>query len=68
MTPEIIAKIEQNLITVGTGSVRAIHESPLLPCLKAFKIAEEFKIPLEEIGKWCNEHKIKICKCQLGCF
>lgn len=39
-----------------------------LPCVKAFKIAEELKVNQKEIGDICNEEGIKIYACQLGCF
>ncbi len=39
-----------------------------LPCAMAFKIAREQNCTIEEIGKLCNELKIKIVSCQLGCF
>ncbi len=37
-------------------------------CAKAFQISEEHNIPMQEIGKCCNENSIKIAGCQLGCF
>ena len=37
-------------------------------CAKAYEIFEKHGIPLIEIGKYCNQNKIKIAKCQLGCF
>jgi len=39
-----------------------------LACAEAFEIAREFKVEVIEIGRICNQHNIKICKCQLGCF
>lgn len=37
-------------------------------CKDAIKIAEDFGIAPIETGKICNELKIKITNCQLGCF
>lgn len=37
-------------------------------CQQAFKIAEKLRISPMEIGSYCNENKIKIRGCQLGCF
>ena len=37
-------------------------------CKEAVHIAEELKLAPIEIGKICNELKIKIRNCQLGCF
>lgn len=39
-----------------------------LTCEKAHSLARELKVPLKEIGSICNELKIKITACQLGCF
>jgi len=39
-----------------------------LPCAVAFKIAEELKVPLREVGDAADRLRIKICNCQLGCF
>jgi hypothetical protein len=39
-----------------------------LACAEAFKLAHEFQVETIEIGCICNQQKIKICKCQLGCF
>ncbi len=39
-----------------------------LPCALCFKIAEEFGISKNEMGKILNEMKVKISQCQLGCF
>ncbi len=39
-----------------------------LPCAACFKIAEDFGISNQEMGKILNEMKVKISHCQLGCF
>ncbi len=39
-----------------------------LSCEKAHELSQELDIPLKEIGALCNELKIKIAACQLGCF
>jgi hypothetical protein len=39
-----------------------------LPCAMCFKIAEDFGISNNEMGKILNEMKVKISQCQLGCF
>jgi hypothetical protein len=39
-----------------------------LSCETAHTLAKELKVPLKEIGTLCNELKIKISACQLGCF
>lgn len=39
-----------------------------LLCAKAHKLAEELDITPREIGEICDELKIKIASCELGCF
>jgi peroxiredoxin family protein len=39
-----------------------------LSCEKAHELAKELNTSLQEIGALCNELKIKIAACQLGCF
>ena len=39
-----------------------------LSCADAFRIAEEQQAALADIGQICNENKIKLVQCQLGCF
>jgi hypothetical protein len=39
-----------------------------LPCGIAFRIAKEFGLGPKEIGQVCNQLKIKVSDCQLGCF
>ena len=39
-----------------------------LTCTEAFELAKNFETEIIEIGRICNQHNIRICKCQLGCF
>lgn len=39
-----------------------------ISCASCFKIADKLKVPLKTIGRLCNENKIRISYCQLGCF
>lgn len=39
-----------------------------ITCSEARKIAEELNVPYIEVGRMANELKIKIKKCELGCF
>jgi hypothetical protein len=49
---------------------KLIEASPngKMPCVMAFKIARECNCSVGEVGKLCNELKLKIVGCQLGCF
>lgn len=39
-----------------------------LSCEKAHEISAALNVPLKEIGALCNDLKIKIMACKLGCF
>jgi len=39
-----------------------------ITCSEARKIAEELNVPYIEVGRMANELRIKIRKCELGCF
>jgi len=39
-----------------------------LNCADAFKLAERLDVELHEISSVCNQSKIRISNCQLGCF
>jgi hypothetical protein len=39
-----------------------------LTCDAAHAIGKELNVPLREIGAVCDELKVKITACQLGCF
>jgi hypothetical protein len=49
-------------------AIRGKAKEGKIPCAACFKIAEEQGIPKREVGKICNEIKIRIGQCQLGCF
>jgi hypothetical protein len=40
----------------------------VLTCTKAFELAKKFDVNAIEIGRICNQNKIRISSCQLGCF
>jgi hypothetical protein len=40
----------------------------VLPCSKAFQLAEDHSVEVGVIGAICNQNDIKIVQCQLGCF
>lgn len=49
-------------------AVRSAAQGGRLGCGRAHELSEELGVGLEEIGAVCNELKIKIKECQLGCF
>jgi hypothetical protein len=49
-------------------AIQSAAISNRLTCGKAHELSATFGVPLQEIGTLCNELKIKISACQLGCF
>ncbi|MGE5455007.1 MAG: hypothetical protein ACM3O9_07415 [Methylocystaceae bacterium] len=39
-----------------------------ISCSLARKVAEDLGVPPQKVGEACNQLKIKICACELGCF
>lgn len=39
-----------------------------ISCHQARLLADEFKVEPRIIGELCDELKIKVCACELGCF
>jgi len=50
------------------NKIRAALVDGRLPCVEAFRIAREMKIETALVGEEANKLKVKIAKCQLGCF
>ncbi len=59
---------KEELKNVVVEAAVEIDGTNKMPCPKAFRLAEEHSVSLKEIGECCNENKIKIAGCQLGCF
>ena len=57
-----------NAIFKITNNRQSSEAKKRLTCAQAFKLAQKYDVEIIEIGDICNMHKIKICKCQLGCF
>lgn len=49
-------------------AVRKASRDNRLSCEAAHAIGKELNVTLREIGAVCNELKVKISACQLGCF
>lgn len=61
----------KQVIDAVLESARDMKESDgrkQLNCAKAFELAKRFDVEVIEIGHICNQHNIRICQCQLGCF
>lgn len=50
------------------AALRAAAVDNRLACEQARALSAELNIPLRELGALCNELKIRISQCGLGCF
>lgn len=49
-------------------AIQTASRNNRLSCEKAHEISATLTVSLKEIGEVCNDLKIKITACQLGCF
>lgn len=49
-------------------TIRSASVDNRLTCEAAHELSEKLHVSLQEIGAVCNELKIKVAQCQLGCF
>jgi hypothetical protein len=59
---------KEDLINAVVERAQEVDGTKKLSCGQAFELAREFEAETIKIGNICNQHNIKICKCQLGCF
>jgi len=59
---------EEDLVVAVLERARQSDGKKKLTCADAFELAREFQAEIIEVGRICNQHNVKICKCQLGCF
>ena len=45
-----------------------VAEDGRISCVRCFEIAQRCGVSPELIGEVCDDHKVKIRNCQLGCF
>lgn len=59
---------EQELINAVMEKTQKKEGRQYLSCEQAFELAREYNVRPTQIGNICNKKKIKLFKCQLGCF
>jgi hypothetical protein len=59
---------EEKLLELIKTKVEEKDGKKYLACKSAFEISVKLEIPTHIIGKVCNQNKIKIKSCQMGCF
>ncbi len=57
-----------NAILKSTNGREGSDDIKRLTCAEAFELAKKFEVEIIDIGRICNQHNIRIRKCQLGCF
>jgi len=60
MNGQVDDRVRQAIKEAATGG--------RISCTEARRLAKEFKVPVRDVGSACNELKIKIRSCELGCF
>ncbi|MFQ6036458.1 MAG: hypothetical protein ACE5NM_11535 [Sedimentisphaerales bacterium] len=59
---------KEDLINAVLTQAKLFNGRKKLTCAEAFELARQFQTEIIDIGRICNRHNVKICKCQLGCF
>lgn len=68
LNEEVQMDKKKELINTVLDRVQESEGKKKLMCAEAFKLAQQLGVEIPEIGRICNQHNIRICKCQLGCF
>jgi hypothetical protein len=61
-------KNKEEIINKVLKVAKEKDERLYIKCAEAFEIAKKFDVKPIVIGEICDEKKIKIKSCQLGCF
>ena len=61
-------KSEEELAAAVLARAKETDGRKSLTCAEALGIAAELGIEAARIGRICDQQKIRICSCQLGCF
>jgi hypothetical protein len=59
---------EKKILEIILKYVEIKADQKYLTCAEAFQIAEELNVNASIIGRLCDQEKIKLKSCQLGCF
>lgn len=57
-----------DLVEIVKKAASEIDGKLKLPCDIAFELAEKYNVKRLDIARVCNQHNVRINKCQLGCF
>jgi len=59
---------DEKLVEAVLAAAQEADGKLRLACADAFRVAADQGVSVGAIGQVCNQHKIKMVKCQLGCF
>lgn len=59
---------KNDTVSAVLARTNEVDGKKFLACQVALQLADELGVPPKTIGQICNDAKIKISGCQLGCF
>lgn len=59
---------QDELTRIVLDRSREVDGRRILTCAQALGLASEFGVEPRQIGRICNQEKIRLGSCQLGCF
>ena len=61
-------KSEDELVAAVLARAKETDGRKSLTCAEALDLAGELEVEAAQIGRICNQQKVRIGSCQLGCF
>jgi hypothetical protein len=61
-------KSDEKLVAAVLARSKETDGRKSLTCAEALSVAAELDVDAAQIGRICDQQKIRICSCQLGCF
>ena len=61
-------KSNEKVVAAVLARSKETGDRKSLTCAEAFRIARELNIEATQVRRICDQQKIRICSCQLGCF
>ena len=65
---EVAMTKNEELLSAVIAAAEDRENKKYLSCISALQLAEQFDVEAPEIRRICDEQKIKLHQCQLGCF
>jgi hypothetical protein len=59
---------QTDAVSAVLAKVKEVDGKKTLACKVALQLADELELPPKAIGEICDDAKVKIMACQLGCF